>query len=277
MFLAKKLLTALLLPPLGLLLLALVGLWLARRHPRSGRGLAAFAVVTLLALSMPPVADALIHSLEDHAPIGTQGLARAQAIVVLAGGVYHAAPEYGADTVGRWTLERTRYGAWLQRRSGLPILVTGGAPFGGRPEGEAMKEVIERDFRGQVRWVENASRDTFENAIFSAGMLKAAGIERIALVSHAWHLPRAVALFEAQGLEVFPAPMGFATQPPSAFAQALPSMDALADSRLALREWLGRLANRLGAARLVRHKTPHKTPQSTATISRLVPSALRAT
>ncbi len=249
MYLAKKLLSALVLPPAGLLLLALFGLWLARRHARAGRGIALFAVVALLALSLPPVADALVRSLEDHRPISAQDLARAQAIVVLGGGNYHDAPEYGGDTVSRYTLERTRYGAWLQKKSGLPILVTGGAPFGGRPEGETMKEAIERDFGGRVRWAENASRDTAENAVYSARLLRDAGIARIALVSQAWHLPRAVALFEAQGLQVIAAPIGFATRPPSVFVQALPSAGALNNSTLALHEWLGRLVNRLAAGR----------------------------
>lgn len=247
MFLAKKLLSALVLPPTGLLLLALFGLWLSRRHPRTGRSLAVTAVLALLALALPPVADALLRSLEDHPPISAAGLARAQAIVVLGGGNYHEAPEYGGDTVSRATLERVRYGAHLQRRSSLPLLTTGGAPFGGRPEGEAMKEVLEREFGAKVRWAENASSDTAENAAYSAPLLKAAGIRRIALVSQGWHLPRAIPLFEAQGLEVIAAPTGFATHPPSAFYQALPSPHAFHDSSIALREWLGRAAVRLNA------------------------------
>src|SRR5882672_4484182 len=175
MFFLKKLLSALVLPPTGLILLALFGLLLTHRKPRFGRSIAAFALVGLAALSLPPVADALIQSLESPAPISPQQLARAQAIVVLAGDDYRAAPEYGGDTVGRWTLERVRYGVYLQKRSGLPILVTGGAPFGGRPSAEAMKETIEHDFHGEVKWVESVSRDTFENAAYSATILKTAG------------------------------------------------------------------------------------------------------
>lgn len=245
MFLAKKLLTALVLPPMGPILLALCGLWLARRHPRLGRGTALLALLGLTVLSLPLVADALLRSLEAYPPITAQKLAQAQAIVILGGGKYEAAPEYGGDTVSRSTLVRLRYGVQLQRQSGLPVLVTGGAPFGGRPEGETMKEAIERDFHGKVKWAENASRDTAENALYSARMLKAAGVGRIALVSQAWHLPRAVALFERQGLEVVPAPTGFATRPPSLFKQLLPSADALGDSSWALHEWLGILAQRL--------------------------------
>lgn len=245
MFYLKKLLAALVLPPLGPIVLALFGLWLARRHPRLGRGTALLALLSLLALALPPVADALIHSRETYPPIAAQNLARAQAIVVLGGGNYSAAPEYGGDTTGRATLERLRYAVYLQKRTGLPILVTGGAPFGGRPEGETMKEAVERDFHGQVKWAETASRDTAENALYSAPMLKAAGIGRIALVSHASHLSRAVPLFAGQGLEVFPAPMGFSTRPPDLFARLLPSPGAFDTSSTALREWLGQAMQRL--------------------------------
>ena len=245
MFYVKKILSALVLPPLGLILLAFFGIWLMRRHPRLGRGITAIALLALAVLSLPPVADALMHGLETSPPVSAPALARAQAIVVLGGGTYSAAPEYGDDTVSRWTLERVRYGAYLQKHSGLPILVTGGAPFGGRPEGEAMKETIERDFHGRVQWAENASRDTAENAVYSAAMLKSAGIKRIALVSHGWHLPRAIALFERQGLEVIAAPTVFATPGPSLFARALPSAAWLNESSMALHEWLGILVDQM--------------------------------
>ena len=245
MFYLKKLLSALVIPPFSLILLALFGLWLSRKHARTGRAIALFALLALTALSLPPVADGLMHSLETQPPILAQKLARAQAIVILGGGSYPAAPEYGGDTVSRWSLARVRYGAYLQQRAGLPILVTGGAPYGGRPEGESMKEVIEREFQGQVKWVEAASRDTAENAADSAAMLKAAGISRIALVSDAWHLARAIELFKRQGLEVLAAPTQFTTASPSLFERALPSAGALLNSNLALHEWLGIFVQRL--------------------------------
>jgi uncharacterized SAM-binding protein YcdF (DUF218 family) len=243
MFTLKKIVAALVLPSAGLVLLALFGLWLARRHPRSGRTLAGLAVLALLVLALPLVSGALLRSLEGAPPIAEQNLAHAQAIVILGGGSYHAAPEYGgADTVSALALERLRYGAALQKRSALPILVTVGSPFGGRPEGDSMKETIERDFYGKVQWVERESRDTEENALYYARMLKSAGIERVALVSHSWHLRRAIGHFRVQGLEVIPAPMGFATRAPELVPQLLPSAGALLASYRALHEWLGILA-----------------------------------
>ena len=240
MFTLKKIAAALVLPPAGLVLAAFFGLWLARRHPRTGRAIAFLATLMLLALSLPLVSDALVRSLEVGPPISEADLARAQAIVILGSDMYYAAPEYGGnDTVNASALERLRYGVTLQKRSALPILVTGGSPFGGRPEAEAMKEVIERDFYGKVQWVERGSRDTQENALYSARILKGAGIERIALVSQAWHLRRASEHFRAQGLEVIPAPTGYATRARDWLAQGLPSAGALAASSRALLEWLG--------------------------------------
>ncbi|MGE5468090.1 MAG: YdcF family protein [Ignavibacteria bacterium] len=247
MFYLKKLLSALVLPPTGPLLLALFGLWLARRHPRSGRAIAAAALLGMLALALPPVGGRLLRALETHPPITAKELAQAQAIVILGGGKYVEAPEYGGDTVSMATLERVRYGVQLQKRSGLPILVSGGAPYGGRSEGETMKEAIERDLGGRVRWTEGASRDTQENAEYSAKLLKAEGIARIALVSQAWHLPRATELFERQGLEVFPAGTGYTAANHSPFDYLQPSAGGFGQSAEALHEWLGIFVQRLKA------------------------------
>ncbi|MDK9703854.1 MAG: YdcF family protein [Sulfuritalea sp.] len=247
MFLLKKLLAAAILPPAGPLLLALFGLWLAssrsRRWRHGGFALAIASLLTLFALSLPIVGNALMAPLEPYPPIAPEQLRRTQAIVVLGGGSYYAAPEYGGDTVGHTTLERLRYGARLARQSGLPLLVTGGAPFGGKAEAASMRETLEQDFGVKVRWVEAASRDTAENASLSAPMLKAAGISRIALISHGWHLPRAIPLFEKQGLEVVAAPTAFSTASPSLVENLLPG--AMKRSRWALNEYLGQLYNRL--------------------------------
>jgi uncharacterized SAM-binding protein YcdF (DUF218 family) len=247
MFLIKKLLSALILPPTGLVLLALFGWRLsAAQSPRwrsAGAWLVAVPLLALLLLSLPVVGKALMAPLEPNPPIMPAQLRRVQAIVILGGGTYFAAPEYGGDTVSSFTLERVRYAARLARESGLPLLVTGGAPFGGRAEGDSMKAVLEGEFRVPVRWVERVSRDTAESATLSAEILRPAGITRIALLSHGWHLPRAIALFERQGFEVTPAPLGFSTAAPSLIANFLPG--DLGVSRMALREYLGQVYNRL--------------------------------
>lgn len=248
MFLIKKVLSALVLPPTGPILFALLGLWLtskkSRRWRHGGFILAAVALLSLLALSVPLIGKSLLSSRELFPPITHAQLTQAQALVVLGGGSYRNAPEYANDTVNNATLERLRYAARLARESRLPLLLTGGAPFGGKPEAEAMKEVLEHDFGQTVRWTEIESRDTTENASRSAPLLKAAGITRIVLISHGWHLPRAVRLFEHEGFQVTAAPIAFITASPSLLEELLPG-DGLSFSRQALQEYLGKLANLL--------------------------------
>ena len=247
MFMLKKLLAALILPPTGPVLLALFGLWLSRRKSRrwqyAGIGLATFSLLALVALAMPVVGNALTPASAPQGPISAEALRRAQAIVILGGGSYYAAPEYGGDTVGSASLVRARYGAKLARETGLPVLVTSGSPLGGRAEADSMREVLEKEFGVKVRWSETASRDTAENASLSAPLLKANGISRIALVTHAAHMPRAAELFRREGIEVLPAPTGFRKPSPSAIEDYLPRN--LRPAREALHEHLGRLFTEL--------------------------------
>ncbi len=247
MFILKKLLTAVVLPPFNLFLLLLAGLCLMRRWPRLGRSLTAGSLVLLMLLSLPVVGNRLLRTLEAVPPVShdaaetLSALQSAQAIVVLGGGSYPGAMEYGGDTVNAYSLERLRYAARLRKISGLPLLVTGGAPFGGRPEAESMRQVLTEEFAVPVRWTEAASRDTAENALFSARLLRQSGISRIVLVTHAWHMSRARALFESQGLTVIAAPTGFTNDSPSLLDDLLPKASALDKSSIAIHEWLGQL------------------------------------
>ena len=243
-FLLKKVISALLLPPTSLILLAFLGLWLSRKHPRAGRTIAALSLTTLLILSLPVTSNALLQSQETAPPISDAQLKDTQAIVILGGGKSNEAPEFGnEDTVNRWTLQRLRYGAYLRQQTGKPILVTGGGLFGERPEADAMAETLQRDFYAKDIWTEDQSKDTAENAAYSAIILKAHGIERIAIVSQAWHLPRAIKLFEQQGLTVYPAPTGYTKEDNEPVIRWLPKASALDKSAIALKEYLGRLVN----------------------------------
>ena len=244
-FLLKKILTALALPPAGPLLLAALGLLLIRRWPRFGKTLAWSGLVLLWLLATPAVTKPMLAAIEDIPPLDPARAKSAQAIVVLGGGSYFAAPEYGGDTVSRWSLERIRYAARLQRETGLPLLVTGGAPLGGVAEGRSMQAALEKDFGVKVRWVEEASADTRENARLSAPLLREAGIRRVLLVTHAWHMQRALGEFSAAGLEAVAAPTGYETTGPLTALDILPGPGGLWAGRIALNEWLGRLVQRV--------------------------------
>lgn len=232
---------SLLLPPLSLFVLVALGLWLRRRWPVLGGRVTAGAAVMLVALSMPVVAGALMHALQVHPPVDPARLpAGIGAIIVLGGDSQSDALDYGGDTVGTLTLERVRYGAYLHRRTALPLLVTGGVVRPERsPVAHQMQAALSNEFGVPVTWVEDSSRDTYENARNSQRLLRQHGIEKILLVTHAWHMRRAVAAFRGAGLDVTPAPTRFVTRPTPLLGDFLPSAGALQKSSFAIHEWLG--------------------------------------
>ena len=237
------------LPPTGLLLLALAGLALLGARPRLGRALAWLGVGSLFLLSLPVVSHALLRSLEPPA-LDLRRPGEAQAIVILGGGVRRNAAEFGGDTLARLTLERVRYGALVARATRLPVLVSGGSVSGGTAEAALMKRALEQEFNVEVRWSEERSRDTRSNAEESAAILLPAGIKRVLLVAHGFDMPRASAEFATAGLQVTPAPTVLAGQDLSfdhAF-ELLPSMSALQGSYYALYELLAETVRRLRQA-----------------------------
>jgi len=241
----------LLLPPGNIILLLLLSLLLRKYFARLAQALLALGLTLLLLLSMPLVADGLCRHLEsNYPPLLRERVVDlpADAIVVLAGG-WRRAPEYGEDTVNVFSLQRLTYGVWLHRRSGLPLALSGGRVTGRAraAEAEMMARVLRQDFALQPRWVETGSRNTAENARNTVALLKQSGVQRIVLVTNAFHMARAVPEFEAQGVEVIPAPMGFLAGPEYRFRPHLlfPSASALRRSYLGLHESLGRAWYRL--------------------------------
>ncbi len=247
LFWLKKLVAVAVLPPVLPLMLIVPGLLLLRRHRRVGSALAWTGVALNLALITPLTVGWLVDALEPAPTLSVDAARRAQAIVVLGAGKRTYAPEFGGETVNRLSLERVRYGARLARQTGLPVLVSGGAPTGDLPEAELMKAALEQDFGIPVRWMETASRDTRQNAQFSAVQLQAAGIERILLVTHAAHMARARTEFEARGLDVIPAPTAWlgGGEAGDRVLTLLPSQNTAYAGWFALHEWLGLVAYRL--------------------------------
>ena len=242
---------AVIVPPTSLIVLALAGLWLARRRRAAGATLAACSLVALLVLSLPVVAFSLMGRLEPPPLAGTRAVGDARAIVVLGGGVARGAPDWGGDTLGVFTLQRVRYGARLAKVTRLPVLVTGAGPLNGRPgEAALMRDALEQEFGVPVRWFDERARTTAGNAREAAALLRAAGIGHVVLVTSAFHVPRARRAFEQAGLQVVAAPTGYVGYVGDAGAafewtHLVPGGDALRVSYLALREMAARLMYRV--------------------------------
>jgi len=240
----------LILPPTSLFFVIAVGLALWRWWPRAGRIIAGSGLAALAILSSNAGASFFVKPLERMTtPLLAPENAGAGAIVVLAAGRLQAAPEYGARDIPDYiALARLRYAAHLQRRTGLPLLVSGGNGSSGSDaalddraytKADAMATALREDFGVPVRWVEGQSRDTGENASYSAALLKKDGVTRVLLVTDAMHMARARAVFERAGLQVIDAPTMFFTGQARGMRAWLPSAEGMRRSWYAVYELLG--------------------------------------
>ncbi len=254
----KPLVAMLLLPPVPLLLLVLLGTrvlfnrrglgWLLVLLGVFGIWLScttALSRALTLGVLKPPVA------LTEKA---VRELARQPrtAIVVLGGGRRFAAPEYGSPTLSARSMERLRYGIWLARDTTLPVLFSGGAGRiepAGPTEADIAARIADREYKLPLRWVEVQSRDTHENALRSVALLKSQGIDRIVLVTHAYHMPRALRNFERAAarpdigtrLELVAAPIARPMLGPWKPIDWMPTLRGFEENHLALHELLGLL------------------------------------
>lgn len=241
-----------LLPPGVLFLLLLAAWWLRTRRPRLAALCFVLGLGGLWLMSLPLVVQQAARQLETEAPLPMGQWAtlsgRADAIVVLGAGRERGDPAWGGEDQPTGTaLERMRYAAQLAKASGLPVLTTGGLHYGAPPsEARLMADRMKADFGVDVRWMEQASRTTWENAQLSARLVQPQGVRRVVLVTQAWHMQRSRWSFEQAGFEVVAAPVGFLGkdhgQP---FAGLLPDSRAVWRSGQLLNEAVGLVGYRL--------------------------------
>ncbi|WP_287128861.1 YdcF family protein [Candidatus Cyanaurora vandensis] len=243
---------SLLLYPLGLsiVLWTLSQLWF--RFPRLARGLGLVALAILVIFSTPVVSQALLGSLENQFPtLDPITAPRAGGMVVLGGAMRSPSSRHSQGELVEAS-DRLLHALRLYRAQKAPwVLITGGnIEFLGAaqvPEARAARELlVEWGLDRTVIRVEDQSRNTYENAQFTRRQL--AGFRgQILLVTSAYHMPRAVAVFRRAGFTVIPAPTDYLTGwgEPDGIFQWLPRAEALADSTVALKEWLGLWVYRL--------------------------------
>jgi uncharacterized SAM-binding protein YcdF (DUF218 family) len=258
----KPVLAALLLPPVPWLVLVLVGARLIPWRRFVGWLLVFVAVVALWLSACSGVGEAMVRSVvSPPPPLAPERIAALKKAVIagrpgvvvlmLGGGREEVAPEYGVASLSPMSLERLRYGVWLSRETGAPLMFSGGlghAAGPGTAEADVAAEIAQREFLRPLRWVEAKSRDTRENAQYSIALLRELELPQstqVVLVTHGWHMPRALRAFKEEAArakvswEIVPAPMGLAPPLERTALRWVPSSEGSQLVRTAVREKLG--------------------------------------
>jgi uncharacterized SAM-binding protein YcdF (DUF218 family) len=235
MFIFKKIVEAFVLPP-GCLVVALIGLaFYLRKRTRAGAvACAALAALTWIG-STNIFSDALIRPLEYayETPVKPEG----DVIVLLCGGARSLPAVFSpAENLSSSTLQRVIAAAQLYKKTRLPVIITGGAPFSARPEADAAAAYLAELGVPQAAIItEAAARDTRENAARVREICDSKGFKRVILLTSALHMPRSVFLFERAGFAaVQPFPVARATAPAARryFRDYLPGAGAETSSAL---------------------------------------------
>lgn len=231
--------------PTVFILLCLLGAAIATAGWRGGAVLALASSVCLYAAATPGLSTFLIRRAEAGLPRNPD-LTSAQAIVVLGGDVRRGNGTDIPDRLGRLSEERLIFAATAYHKLHLPVAVSGGL-ISGTHESVAslMKSMLESELAVPVKWVEDRSGSTWENAVDTAQILRPAGVTTVVLVSQAWHLPRALWCFKRAGITALPWVVKGAPPEFDELSDYLPRSECLYRTFLALHELIGGIYYRL--------------------------------
>lgn len=224
---------------LSLWLLGFGAICLLLRRRKAAIALGVFAVTWSLTWSIPQASDWLRGHLEFHYPkVAEETLPKADAIVVLGGGQDYGwlkRPDIRLDE-----LESSRVAAgaraWLAGRA--PLIILSGGKTGRSSEAQRMAEAINQlGIPDSVLLLEERSRNTRDNAQFTAALAKPRGVRTVLLVTSGLHMPRAALLFREAGFHVVPVPVPERSRRMSWLRSWLPSSSALWRSGRAMKEF----------------------------------------
>ena len=213
---------------------------------RLGIGLLAVAILWLYLASTPWLAERLLAVLErPYPPVAAATLPEADAIILLGGGVHRRrAPEVMGD-LNRWS-DRLLFAATLYQQGKAPVIVlSGGGPEGGDTDAAMAQEILEvMGVPAAATVLEEGSRNTRGNAVYSAAIVRERGWQQVLLVTSALHMRRATALFRQQGVNAIPAATDHRLGGPEeewVWQSFVPNLAGLIDTHYAMHELAGYL------------------------------------
>jgi uncharacterized SAM-binding protein YcdF (DUF218 family) len=228
-------------------IIGLTRCWRPMSARKGWRWLPWLALIGILFAALRPVSVLAGWPLESRYSAEPLRQASAEAIVVLASTVYSDTQPIGEPILGFDTYGRCRYAARLYATCcRLPVVASGGGPNNTEPDAVpyalSMRYELQREgVPASAILVETRSRSTYENAAFTAAILRARGIRRIVLVTSAWHMWRAELCFRKQGLAVIPAPSDFRTRDSFHLTDLVPAAEPISWNEDALHEFVGLL------------------------------------
>ncbi len=223
----------------------------ALRLKRTGRAMAAAAVLLLVLSAWTSAGALMLNPLEERFARPEAMPARVDGIVVLGGGFE------GAINLVRGGYELNSGGdrfveaAVLARRfPDARVLISGGTGalvLEGEGDADTAPRLLSALGVDQTRLIlENRSRNTYENALFSRDMADPKPGETWLLVTSAFHMPRSVGLFRKAGFDVVPWPVDYRTSGEEGIGLFRDNpADSLQTATMAVREWIGLVAYRL--------------------------------
>ena len=248
----SKILPMLVLPPGIVMLLIVLALYFVLRDKRKmAIGSLAIALVVLWSASMPLVANRLALVIEARYPAITLGMVPDSGCIVLLGGFVSAPVSPRRDIELNESVDRVFKAAELYFAGKAPLVIVAG---GRQPwsksqmtEAEMMRDILTMwQVPERSILVEDRSRNTRENALFSKEIINSINCDQPLLVTSAAHMPRSVAAFERIGITVFPVSTDIRAVEESNLTPMdfLPDAGALSMTNTVLREWLGQLVYR---------------------------------
>ena len=209
-------------------------------------------ILIIYTMSSGFIVDIFMHSLENRVtPLNETNMLRGDAYLVLGGGLIENKRDakYGA-TLANESLKRLIYANLLYKENQLPIIVSGGKSQlkkNNFSEGFIMAQYLfDLNVNRKDIIIESKSANTFENAKYTAQIIKKFGFKNPILITSAYHMPRAIYAFEKEGVNVIPAPTDYHTEDvKGTFSQYFPDAHAMLNTYRVLHEYMGLIYYRL--------------------------------
>jgi uncharacterized SAM-binding protein YcdF (DUF218 family) len=202
MFILKKILTPFLVPPgLFIAIIIIMGIWFFYKNQKKIAYICIFISMSFWFASMKPVSDIFMSRLEYHFDLPSS--VKGDVIIVLGGGMKDNVPDFsGNSALNSAGLERVFTAARISKKKNIPIITSGGAVFSKEAESEVAKRfLMDIGISADKIIVENKSRDTYENAVFSHKICLEKGYKKVIVVTSAFHMPRTAMVFKKVGFE----------------------------------------------------------------------------